>query len=72
MAITDEDDPKRVRINFWVSASTYKFLERKSKRDGHSMSEIIRLALRDFELRDAGIQYQLDNNNKGTPYQGDV
>lgn len=48
-----EEIPRRTRINLWVTPSTYKFLEYASNRDGRSMSDIIREALRDFVLKDA-------------------
>lgn len=59
------DEPKRVRINFWVPASLYKDLERVSNRDGLSMSEVIRASLKEYMLRDADIQTQWNQKYGG-------
>lgn len=45
-------EDKRVRLNLWVSRSTYDFLEVVSARDGRSMSDIVREALRDHQAKD--------------------
>jgi hypothetical protein len=50
--IEELEEPKRIRINFWVPASIYQSLEEIAKRDGLSMSEILRCSLKDHIIKD--------------------
>lgn len=59
------DEPKRVRVNFWLPASLYKSLEDLAKRDGISMSEVLRCGIKEYLLRDADIQTQWNQKYGG-------
>ena len=60
----ENEAPKRIRINFWVTPTTYKFLEYTAQRDGRSMSDVIREALRDFAVKDREFEESVERVEK--------
>jgi metal-responsive CopG/Arc/MetJ family transcriptional regulator len=47
-----DDTTKKVRINIWIPEYIHKSLESVSRRDGRTVSDIVREALKDFIIKD--------------------
>ena len=43
-----ENEHGKVRVNFWLTKKMHSFVEEISSRDGRSMSDIIREAIREY------------------------
>lgn len=50
-----------VRINLWMPKQMFAFLEEVSSRDGRTMSDIVREAMRDYILKDKKIILSLSS-----------
>jgi metal-responsive CopG/Arc/MetJ family transcriptional regulator len=46
-----EPAPERIRFNFWLPRPTYLYLETIAEQECRSMSDLIREALRDYQLK---------------------
>jgi len=53
--------PKQTRVNFWIPEQQFRFLETVAKRDGRSMSDVFREAIRDLQIKDKKNQELLSN-----------
>lgn len=47
----EKSESARVRMNFWMSKNMFTFLEDISSRDGRSMSDVVREAVRDYMIK---------------------
>lgn len=46
-----ETTVSKVRINFWVKKDLYWYIESVAARDGRSISDILREAIRDYQQK---------------------
>lgn len=48
----DTESEDRVRSNIWLKRAMYEKIEEIAKRDGRSISDVVREALRDLIVKD--------------------
>jgi predicted DNA-binding protein len=62
MAENKEKKVESVRINLWMPKQMFVFLEDVSSRDGRTMSDIVREAMRDYIIKDKRIMSSMNSN----------
>jgi len=50
-----KEDQPRTRMNLWMSNSMFNFVQEIASRDGRTMSDVVREAVRDLMVKDKRI-----------------
>ncbi len=53
--VPQKEEQPRTRMNLWMSNSMFSFVQEIASRDGRTMSDVVREAVRDYMAKDKRI-----------------